>query len=113
MLLTPGQCELIADFLQGFSNPLRVRIMCVLHAGEQSVGEVASALGEKQSNVSQQLRVLLAKGFVKRRREGQHIYYAVKHPAICRLMEGVRDLLITTGGRESEVLREGEALWPS
>ncbi|HHY95682.1 MAG TPA: winged helix-turn-helix transcriptional regulator [Firmicutes bacterium] len=83
----------MAEFLQGFANPARVRILCVLHGGEKSVGEIVAATGEKLSNVSQQLKILAAKGYVTRRRVERNIIYAIKDPAICDLMDQVRRIL--------------------
>ncbi|NPV52580.1 MAG: winged helix-turn-helix transcriptional regulator [Firmicutes bacterium] len=93
-MLTPEECEAVARFLQGFSNPVRIRILCAIHLAEKGVSEIAREIGEKESNISQQLRVLEAKGFVMRRRSGQHVFYRIKDSAICAVMERVKDIIL-------------------
>ncbi|MDI7247207.1 MAG: metalloregulator ArsR/SmtB family transcription factor [Bacillota bacterium] len=103
-MLTPAECEAVASFLQGFSNPVRVRILCAIHDGEKSVGEIAKEIGEKESNVSQQLRILEFRGVVARRRSGQHVFYRIRDHAICAVMERVRDIVV--GGSATQTLRD-------
>lgn len=86
---TPEECREMADFLQGFSNAVRVQIMCALRDGEKSVGEIATVVGAKQSNISQQLHVLTSKGYVVKRREERNIYYRVERTEIFAVMEQI------------------------
>ena len=86
---TPDECRQMAEFLQGFSNPVRVQIMCALRDGEKSVGEIAERVGAKQSNISQQLQVLLAKGYLAKRRDERNIYYRVQKTQIYEVMEHI------------------------
>jgi len=86
---TRAECREMADFLQGFSNPVRVEIMCALRDGEKSVGEIAQSVGAKQSNISQQLQILMAKGYVTRRREERNIFYRVPRTEIYEVMEHI------------------------
>ncbi len=92
--LTGTECVAVADFLQGFSNPLRIRIMCCLHEGPKSVSEVCASIGEKVSNVSQQLKILLQKGYVTRSKRERQVFYEIRDPAICQLMQLVRDIVL-------------------
>lgn len=89
----PDECRQIAEFLQGFSNPLRIRIMCALRDGEKSVGEIAEWVGAKQSNISQQLQVLMAKGYVARRREERNILYQAAKTDIFVVMGHILELV--------------------
>lgn len=97
-MLTPEECGAIARFLQGLSNPVRVRILCAIREQEKSVGEIALEVGEKESNVSQQLRILEFRGLVARRRAGQHVFYRIKDSSIRTVMERVRDIVLSSGG---------------
>ena len=90
---TPDECRQIAEFLQGFSNPVRIRIMCALRDGEKNVGEIAEWVGAKQSNISQQLQILMAKGYVVRRREERNILYRVSKTEIFRVMSHILELV--------------------
>jgi len=86
---SPEECREMAEFLQGFSNPVRVQIMCALRDGERSVGEIAARVGSKQSNISQQLHVLMAKGYVVKRRDERNIYYRVQNTEVYEIMERI------------------------
>ncbi len=104
-MLTEHECNLVAEFLQGFANPVRVKILCVLHEGPRTVGEIVAATGEKLSNVSQQLKILAGKGYVSRRRVEKNVIYSIRDVAICDLMEQVRRILASGGG-----MRSGESV---
>lgn len=86
------ECQRVAEFLQGISNPVRVKILCALWEGEKSVGEIAEYLNAKQSNISQQLQILMAKGYVVKRREERNVYYSVRDSRIYAVMEQIRRL---------------------
>jgi DNA-binding transcriptional ArsR family regulator len=55
----------------------RLRILELLKRQELCVTEIVAALGEKFTTVSQRLRLLRGEGLVVRRREGNHLYYAL------------------------------------
>lgn len=92
-MLTGPECERVAEFLQGFTNPVRIKILCVLRQGEKNVSEIAELIGEKQSNVSQQLKILAIKGYVVRHRRERNIYYSLRNEDICRLMEMIQQVV--------------------
>jgi len=94
---TREECRQISDFLQGIANPVRLEILCALRDGEKSVGEIAAWVGAKQSNISQQLKILTAKGYVMRRREERNIYYRVERTEIYLLMEHIYRLVCRPG----------------
>lgn len=68
--ITPGTATAIAERLRILGAPVRVRLVDVLDRdGEQSVGGLASTLGETARNVSQHLAVLRAAHVV----QGRHL----------------------------------------
>jgi ArsR family transcriptional regulator len=67
--------------------------MCALRDGEKSVGEIAEFVGAKQSNISQQLQILMTKGYVARRREERNILYRVSRTEIIRVMSYIFELV--------------------
>lgn len=73
-----------------FGNTKRVLILWALGEREMSVGEIASAIDCSLQNTSQHLRLMKNKDILASRREGQMIYYRIKHN---ELMEGCRLLL--------------------
>ena len=93
----PSQCREAADFLQGFANPLRVEILCVLRDGEKSAGEITRRVGAKKANISLQLRVLTDKGYLARRRDERNVYYRVRDPEIFEVLEYILHLVCRSG----------------
>ncbi len=67
----------LAEFFQALSDPTRVRIISALSAGELCVCDIAAALGMSQSAISHQLRRLRQLRLVKRRKDGQIVYYTL------------------------------------
>lgn len=63
---------------QALADPTRRRIVEVLRAGEQQVGDVVAKAGIHQSGVSRHLRILSEAGFVAMRPDGQRRLYALK-----------------------------------
>ncbi|HVC16471.1 MAG TPA: metalloregulator ArsR/SmtB family transcription factor [Rhodanobacter sp.] len=66
-----------AGLLKALANGQRLRILCLLVAGEQSVGEIHESLNLSQSALSQHLARLRDEGLVTTRREAQTIYYTL------------------------------------
>jgi DNA-binding transcriptional ArsR family regulator len=66
------------DVFETLADPTRRRIVEVLRAGEQQVGDVVEKAGIHQSGVSRHLRILSEAGFVSMRPDGQRRLYALK-----------------------------------
>lgn len=66
-----------ARLLRSLGNPHRLLVLCMLSAGELSVGALNESLPLSQSALSQHLAVLREEGLVSTRRDGQTIYYSV------------------------------------
>lgn len=66
-----------SEFLRTLSNRHRLMMLCQLIDGERSVGDLAAALGIRDSTASQHLALLRKDGLVSARREGQTIWYSV------------------------------------
>ena len=66
------------DVFQALADPTRRRIVEVLGAGEQQVGDVVEKAGIHQSGVSRHLRILAEAGFVSVRPDGQRRLYALR-----------------------------------
>jgi DNA-binding transcriptional ArsR family regulator len=76
-LLPPRELERAAQVLRAMGDPARLRILDLLKQREQCVTEIVAAVGEKFTTVSQRLRLLRAEGLIVRRREGNHLFYAL------------------------------------
>lgn len=96
--LTPQTVDLVADRFRTLGEPTRLRLLDQLRRGqERSVNELVDAIDAGQANVSKHLQILLAAGFVARRKEGTTVYYRLADPTVFQLC----DLVC---GRAEEVL---------
>jgi ArsR family transcriptional regulator len=78
----PRRAERIAEVLKAVAHPLRIRIVAVLCAGEETVGDLAGRLVAPQPIVSQQLRILRSQGLVAATRAGGFARYRIAEPAL-------------------------------
>jgi DNA-binding transcriptional ArsR family regulator len=77
-LLRPAAAlERAAQILRAMGDGSRLRILDLLKKRELCVTEIVAAVGEKFTTVSQRLKLLRSEGLIVRRREGNHIYYAL------------------------------------
>ncbi|WP_300428271.1 metalloregulator ArsR/SmtB family transcription factor [uncultured Thalassolituus sp.] len=74
--------ELIAQRFRLLSDPMRLKILHQLQAGEKSVTELVENTGASQPNVSKHLSTLRTHGLVKRRQEGNMAYFSIAAPFI-------------------------------
>jgi DNA-binding transcriptional ArsR family regulator len=81
--------ELIAARFKLLSEPMRIKLLDRMHAGEASVQELAAAVGTTQQNVSKHLGALAAAGVVGRRKQGNFVYYRVVDDGIWQLCHDV------------------------
>lgn len=76
-----------SQLLTAMANPKRLLILCNLLEREMHVGELAERVDLAQSPLSQHLAKLRAWGFVKTRREGQQVYYAVASTDVRKVLQ--------------------------
>jgi DNA-binding transcriptional ArsR family regulator len=88
-VITPELAELIAARLRVIGDPMRIRILDQLRAGELSVGQITERLGTSQQNASKHLGILLQAGIVGRRKDGTSSLYRVIDDSIYELCEQV------------------------
>ena len=81
--------ERIAERFRALGEPLRIRIVEHLMAGEASVQDLTEALGTSQQNISKHLRVLANASIVGRRRDGSFAYYRIVDAGVTQLCEQV------------------------
>lgn len=87
--------KLQAEIAKTLSDPYRLILLHELREGEKSVGQLVSALGLPQSNVSRHLAVLRERSMVFTRRDGTTIYYRLASPRIAEACDVVREVLRT------------------
>ena len=78
--------EHLASTYKVLGDPTRLRIVMALKDVEMCVCDLAAFLGVSESAVSHQLRRLKDLALVKKRREGQVIYYALDDEHVAELL---------------------------
>jgi len=68
------------------SDAPRLRILDLLKNRELCVTEIVAAVGERFSTVSQRIRILRQEGLIVRRRDGNHMYYALSDRHVADLI---------------------------
>lgn len=89
--LTPAMLEAVAIRFKVLAEPARLRILRALMLGPMHVTRLMEATDLNQANLSKHLKLLHARGFVSRRREGLFVYYELADNsvfALCDLMCG-------------------------
>lgn len=95
---SPELLRLVAERFKALAEPARLEILNALRAGEMTVSELVEATGLGQANASKHLRLLLAQGFVRRRKDGLFSHYALADRHVFRLCD------IMCGRLESETV---------
>lgn len=85
--LTADRIDLVAARFRALAEPARLRIMNCLRDRERTVGELVDATDLTTANVSKHLQLLHAAGFVRRRKEGLHVHYALADEDVFRLCD--------------------------
>lgn len=76
-----------ARFLKSIAHRDRLKVLCGLLHGEQTVATIEDQVGASQSAVSQHLARLKSEGILAARREGRQIYYSISDPMVRALIE--------------------------
>ena len=97
---------LIARRFAVLAEPMRLRLLHALFAGEKSVNELAELTGGTQANVSRHLQTLAHAHMLARRKEGLQVFYAIADPSIFKLCELVCGSLEKSLTRQAEVFAQ-------
>ena len=101
----------ISERLKALSDPMRLKILHELEAGEVCVGSLAERVGGSQANVSKHLGVLKSQGLVRCRREGMNVCYSLEDASVFDVCRLVRDALVRQADRAAEELRRETRAW--
>jgi DNA-binding transcriptional ArsR family regulator len=80
------------QFHKALSNPVRLRIVEFLAAGEQCQCEIFPKIGLSQSTVSAYLTQLVRTGILQVRRDGTRKLYSLSDRRVKRMIEDARDV---------------------
>ncbi len=65
----------LVSALKAAAEPTRLRILCLLAAGELNVKDLTQILGQSQPRISRHLKLLAEAALVERAREGSWVYF--------------------------------------
>jgi len=94
-----------ADIFRALGDPGRLRILTLLIRQERCVTELAEALDENISTVSQRLKLLRSERLAISRREGKHIYYSPADKHIVELVANAIDHAMESSTQSSRPTR--------
>lgn len=85
--LTDAGVERVARRFAVLAEPMRLRLLQDLFAGEKSVGRLVVETGGTPANVSRHLQTLRREGMLRRRKAGPRVFYAIADPSVRGLCE--------------------------
>ena len=92
MINQQDHVETAARALKAISHPLRLKILCVVGDQEVCVQDIVEAVGTSQSNISQHLAILRAKGVLATRKDANRVYYRIDDLRTLKLVGMMRDV---------------------
>ncbi len=104
-MMTDETLNLIAQRFRLLSDPMRLKILHNLQAGEMTVSELVDATGASQPNISKHLSTLRTHGLVKRRQQGNMAYFSIGAPFIFDVCNTVCDSMKSEAEQRQELLK--------
>ncbi|MSU23777.1 MAG: transcriptional regulator [Opitutus sp.] len=101
--LREGALDIVAHRFAVLAEPMRLRLLQALFAGEKNVGELVAATGGTQANVSRHLQTMIRAHFLSRRKEGAQVFYAIADPSIFKLCQ------LVCGSLEKQLTKQAAA----
>lgn len=95
----------VAARFRAMGEPVRLRVLHALRAGEQTVSALVDRLDLGQANLSKHLAVLHREGLVDRRREGLNVFYRIADPSVFRLCDLMCGRVEAHAARQAKVLK--------
>jgi DNA-binding transcriptional ArsR family regulator len=88
--LKPDELERIAARFKMLGEPMRLKIMQAVCKQPRMVNDIVTMTGSTQANVSKHLALLTTAGMLKRKKDGQCVYYSLKNKLVVKMCELVR-----------------------
>ncbi|MDO8542132.1 MAG: metalloregulator ArsR/SmtB family transcription factor [Opitutaceae bacterium] len=79
--------ELVARRFAVLAEPLRLKLIRALLAGEKHVNALVKATGGSQTNVSRHLQTLAQAQILGRRKAGLQVFYFITDPSVLSICE--------------------------
>ena len=97
--------ELAASLCRALSDPKRLAVLYALGDRAHTVSELCQMLDAPQSNTSQHLAVLRDRDLVDTERQGNNVYYTLRHPKVLDAVDILRDVMADEHERRQSVRR--------
>ncbi len=105
--------EYKASIFQALAHPTRIAIVEVLAEGEVSARAIQERLGIEQANLSQHLAVLRSRQIVNNRKEGNQVFYSLRHRVLLKVLAMMRQYFQANLSEAVQMLGEMEAERPA
>jgi ArsR family transcriptional regulator len=89
--LSDAELEEIATHFRLLGEPMRLKILQAICREPRTVGDIVSATGATQANVSKHLALLASAGILTRKKDGQRVFYGMTDPLTMKLCELVHN----------------------
>lgn len=82
----------LAKIMKSISHPIRLKILCLLVDGGQTVGQIHERLSTSYANVSQHLQRLQNQGLVVTDKQANFVHYSIASPKVSEMIRTLRRL---------------------
>lgn len=87
-----SKADELSQMLICIAHPLRLMTICMLLKRPMFANEITDALGTTKGNISQHLRVLVDRRLLRKRREGNRVYYSIRDSKLADLINTIKTL---------------------
>ena len=101
-----------SDVCKTLANPKRQEILDCLRKKEMTVNELVKKTGISQSNLSQHLAILRAKGIVSTRRKGVNVLYSLSNSKIIKAFDLISEVLQESLNAQSKTVKSAVSRKP-
>lgn len=102
--------RLQSEICKILANPKRLEILHELREGEMTVGQLATATGLRQANVSQHLALMRRGNLVIERRKGNRVLYRITDRRINKACDTMREVLLHQVSEGSKLVQLASAV---
>ncbi|HLI52740.1 MAG TPA: metalloregulator ArsR/SmtB family transcription factor [Acidimicrobiales bacterium] len=81
--------ELIAQRFRLLGEPTRIKLLDAMRDGPVTAGQLQTAVGASQQNVSKHLAMLVDSGMVRRVKDGNRAYFSITDESLFEMCEQV------------------------
>lgn len=96
-----------SDICKTFSNPHRLKIIKLLCNDELNASEIIKKTGLGKANLSQHMSVLLNKGIVISRKQGQNVFYRIADPRVSKVCSMMAEIMMSALGQKKKIFEKG------